>query len=66
MNRGPVRDREGSGIALLWRKVPGMDVLRRWVYKLRMYKGLEPLVSMDISGRILGYYILCRKVVIGC
>jgi len=27
-NFGPVRDREGSGIALLWRKEPGWAVVR--------------------------------------
>jgi hypothetical protein len=42
MNLGPVRDGEGSGIALLWRKEPGRAVVRSsGFYRLRGNEGLD-------------------------
>ena len=68
MNLGPVRDREGSGIALLWRKEHGWAVVRSsgFIDCVGTMAYAEHLVSMDISGRSLDYRRVCSKVVLYC
>jgi hypothetical protein len=57
INCGPVRDREGSGITLLWRKETGWAVVRSsgFIDCVGTRAWAEHLVSMGISGRSLGY-----------